>query len=97
MRGDSVSLFNRIWAALLAPYFAIRTHHKNTEVLIQRGFWNELLITSSTRIEGTYDDKLHVQVKLSGEQAEELLRWLQVTSGSINRPKQNNTLRLVGK
>lgn len=73
-----MSLLSRIWAAVFGPYMHFQA--EKTEILMQRGFYGQLLISAQ-------DDCYAIQVSINGEQAEELVRWLRATGTSLNAPK----------
>lgn len=88
-----MNIFKRIWLSVFGPYIGMKT--ENTEFILQRGYWGELLLTTTTKVDGTYNDKFGIQIKLSGSQADELYKWLHITRGSVNKPLKNNMIRLV--
>lgn len=83
-----MNVFSRIWCAVFGPYMSLRTD--NAQILLQRGHYNQLLISAQ-------DDAYGIQVLLTGEQADTLLRWMRSTGGSLNPPRNAKIIRLPSR
>lgn len=70
-----MNFFSRLWTAVFGPYMSL--HLDNANLLMQRGYYGQLLISAR-------DDAYGIQILLNREQANELLQWLQRNSGPLN-------------